>query len=134
MCVCVCALYRCGCFLCRFKFDSCSFIFSPSVLFPSPPRLPLVLTHSFTCSPTTRVLITLLLTQSLIQAISRTHSLTYLRQVHNMLLAQCFVLSHYLSSPIITPSICEHPPSHETERSETKRAAYVYLSQSWLLS
>ena len=30
-----------------------------------------------------------------------------------MMLTQCFVSSHYLSSPIVTSSICEHPASRE---------------------
>ena len=37
-----------------------------------------------------------------------------------MTLAQRSVSSRYLSSPIVTSSICEHPMSRETERNETQ--------------
>ena len=45
-----------------------------------------------------------------------------------MTLAQRFVSSHYLSSPIITSSICEHPASRETEQNETQADGGIDLS------
>ena len=53
------------------------------------------------------------------------------RWVHNMTLAQRSVSSRYLSSPIVTSSICEHPASRETERNETKRG--LTMEWTWIL-